>query len=168
MASDSFGTKKRPVGRAFREDLLGEALSDLYKDVDDAFETHEARTTALEAASVNPVVIRYDHADLDGGDTISIEAEFDLTVVDFYVVKTSAGANNAGANTVTVANEAGTAISPAISIRNCDDKALFRMTTSWDDAAANVDEGDNIKLVFAKADNGDNNACSVFITVMRR
>ena len=39
--STSFGKLKRPAGREFRSGTLGEAIDDLYADIDDAFETIE-------------------------------------------------------------------------------------------------------------------------------
>jgi len=42
MASSSFGAKRTLVGKAYRSGVLGDALTDVYKDVDEAFATLEA------------------------------------------------------------------------------------------------------------------------------
>lgn len=52
MSSTSFGSKKRPAGKAYRSGVLGEALDDVYKDIDEAFVTAEAATAAAATASV--------------------------------------------------------------------------------------------------------------------
>lgn len=51
MSSTSFGSKKRPAGKAYRSGVLGEALDDVYKDIDEAFVTAEAATTAAAATA---------------------------------------------------------------------------------------------------------------------
>lgn len=46
MASNAFGNAKRPAGKKFRDGLVGEALDDLYSDIDGAFEVAEAAAVA--------------------------------------------------------------------------------------------------------------------------
>ena len=41
MASNAFGTQKRPAGKEFRDGTVGEALDEVYKDVDAGFSTIE-------------------------------------------------------------------------------------------------------------------------------
>lgn len=159
MASKSFGSKKRPAGRKFREDILGEALDDVYRDVEAGFVAMELYT---------PAILSVAHAHLDGGDTITITAPFDLTVLDFTVIKTEALSGNNGVSTLTVKNTDDGVIG-AVSIQNIADTAVVRMST-WSDVAAvgNIASGAAIKLVFAKAHADDDNACIVRLTVIRR
>lgn len=173
MASASFGDKKRPVGRAFREDLLGTALTDVYKDVDEAFVTHEARTTAVEARATaieakGLFFLSYTHTN-HTTETIAaaFTAPFALTVIDCTVLKTTAaGADNA-ANTVTVKNAAGDAITDDMSIRNVAVGKLVR-ADSCGINTGNVASGAAIPVVFTRSNAGDNNACIVRLTVIRQ
>ena len=41
MASKAFGTQKRPAGKEFRDGTVGEALDEVYKDVDAGFQALE-------------------------------------------------------------------------------------------------------------------------------
>tara|TARA_B100000131_G_scaffold221323_1_gene212809 strand:+ start:6545 stop:7315 length:771 start_codon:yes stop_codon:yes gene_type:complete len=47
MASKSFGSKKRPAGKEFRDGIVGEALDDVYNDIEEAF-------AGLEGGSSSP------------------------------------------------------------------------------------------------------------------
>jgi len=37
MGSKAFGSKKRPAGKEFRDGTVGEALDDIYSDVEEGF-----------------------------------------------------------------------------------------------------------------------------------
>ena len=37
MGSKAFGTKRRPAGKEFRDGTVGEALDDLYSDIEEGF-----------------------------------------------------------------------------------------------------------------------------------
>jgi len=52
MASNTFGTARRPAGKKFRDGLVGDALDDLYSDIDDAFNTSE-QTGATQRANLH-------------------------------------------------------------------------------------------------------------------
>ena len=41
MASKAFGEQKRPAGKEFRDGTVGEALDDIYRDVDAGFQALE-------------------------------------------------------------------------------------------------------------------------------
>jgi hypothetical protein len=62
--SNAFGDKKRPPGKEFRDGTVGEALDDLYSDIEEAFvETEGASwqvtlTVGVEAANAIPVGIQ--------------------------------------------------------------------------------------------------------------
>jgi hypothetical protein len=55
MASTAFGNKKRPSGKAYRDGVIGEILDDIYSDVEEAFVTAEAATTAAAATATGAV-----------------------------------------------------------------------------------------------------------------
>jgi len=57
MASNSFGSERRPAGKQFRDGTVGDALDDLYNDIDNAFSVAEmtgAQTRATLHFDVNP------------------------------------------------------------------------------------------------------------------
>jgi hypothetical protein len=43
-SSSSFGAERKPAGKVFRSGPLGEAVDDIYADVDDGFESLETKT----------------------------------------------------------------------------------------------------------------------------
>ncbi len=47
MASNAFGTQKRPAGKEFRDGTVGEALDEVYKDVDAGFSAIELSIPGL-------------------------------------------------------------------------------------------------------------------------
>ena len=47
MASNSFGNAKRPAGKKFRDGLVGDALDDLYSDIDGGFTALELTLPSL-------------------------------------------------------------------------------------------------------------------------
>lgn len=53
MPSNAFGDAKRPAGKKFRDGLVGEALDDLYSDIDGAFTAVEATVPAEQAAEAD-------------------------------------------------------------------------------------------------------------------
>ena len=58
MASKAFGTQKRPAGKEFRDGTVGEALDDIYKDVEAGFQALEQATEAtLDENSATTVQI---------------------------------------------------------------------------------------------------------------
>ena len=156
LTSDSFSGQRRPAGKEFRDGTVGEALDDVYSDIDTAFVANELNST---------ITLRQDLVD-GAGANFDQTAPFDLTIIDMMVVKTGAALNN-GANTVLVADAADDVICSAISIRNVADKAVLRMV-EWDTAQANIDKDGTIRTTTAKGDAGDNNACTVLITCRRR
>jgi hypothetical protein len=46
MASKAFGTQKRPAGKKFRDGLVGDALDDVYSDVETGFSNLEQAVEA--------------------------------------------------------------------------------------------------------------------------
>lgn len=64
MASDSFGTQKRPTGKQFRDGTVGEALDDLYSDIDDAF------AVAEQTGATQRIVLHLDEIPT-AGDTLT-------------------------------------------------------------------------------------------------
>ena len=157
MASTSFSTQKRPAGSQFRHGVMGDVLDDIYGDVEAGFAAMELYT---------PVILRYTRAN-GATSTVDVAAPFDLTILDAYVVKTTAVAANNDANTVTIKNDAETAVSDDISIRNAAVGAVARAATIRT-ASADVDKNDNIKITFTRSNAGDNNACIVNIVCIRR
>jgi len=166
MSSASFGAKKRPSGREFRTDVLGDALDDVYSDVDVAFVTHEARTTAIEARGV--FFLSYTHANA-ATETIAaaFTAPFALTIIDATVLKTTAVAANNAANTVTVNNTAGDAVTDDMSIQDFAVGKLAR-AASCGINTGNIASGAAIPVTFTRGNVGDNNACVVRLTVIRQ
>ena len=57
MASKAFGTQKRPAGKEFRDGTVGEALDEVYKDVDAGFQALEQATEAPLANDANAATI---------------------------------------------------------------------------------------------------------------
>ena len=51
MASKAFGEQKRPPGKEFRDGTVGEALDDIYRDVDAGFQALEQPAEA----DINPL-----------------------------------------------------------------------------------------------------------------
>lgn len=154
LSSKSFSTQKAPVGKASRDN---KELDDLRGDVDAGF---------VEMELYTPVILTKTHAN-HATETVTITAPFDLTVLDAYVVKTTAvGADN-GDNTVTVQNAAAAAITDEMSIRNKAVGAVVR-AASYTVANANVDKDASIKILFTRANAGDNNAATVYLSCIRR
>lgn len=153
LSSTSFSAQKPPVGKENRDNR---ALEDLYGDVDAGFQAMELYT---------PVILSKTHAD-HATETVTLAAPFDLTILDAYVVKTTDVAANNGENTVQIKN--GTdAVSDAMSIRNAAVGAVIR-AASYTVANANIDAGDNISITFTRANAGDDNAATVYLSCIRR
>jgi len=86
-------------------------------------------------------------------------------VIDAWVVKTAAGAGNAGASTVQVLST-GDAITDAMVIRNVADQAIVRAGTI-NDANHAIAAGGVLRVTRTKAEAGDNNACIVYVLGIR-
>ncbi len=154
LSSKSFSTQKPPVGKENRDN---KALDDLYGDIDAGFQAMELYT---------PVVLSKTHAN-HATETVTITAPFDLTVLDVYVVKTTAIADNNGINKLQVKNAAGSAISDEISIRTTVVGAIVR-AASYTVANANVDKAADIQITFTRAHANDDNAATVYLSCIRR
>jgi|APSaa5957512493_1039668.scaffolds.fasta_scaffold00821_10 hypothetical protein len=154
MASDSFGAAKRLPGKRFRSGTMGDALSEVYKDV-------EAGFVASELNGV--VVLQQDIADVATAD-YDIAITDALTLIDVMVIKTddAAGAND---NTVTVVTAADADIHTAINMTGGADGAVFRMSAGYNDATAPVAAGGLFRIEHVKA--GGNAACRVLLTCRR-
>jgi len=83
MASDTFGLARRPAGKEFRDGTVGEALDDLYSDVDVAFATAE-QTGAMQRANLQLAAVPAD------ADTVTIGGQ----VYEFLDVGTNSQANS--------------------------------------------------------------------------
>lgn len=57
MGSKAFGAKKRPPGKEFRDGTIGEALDDLYSDIEGAF-------ASLQSAAEADLAVDADEADI--------------------------------------------------------------------------------------------------------
>lgn len=53
MSSNAFGAKKRPAGKEFRDGTMGEALDDLYSDIEEGFVTAEAQSKQHRSFTVD-------------------------------------------------------------------------------------------------------------------
>lgn len=65
MPSNAFGNAKRPAGKKFRDGLVGEALDDLYSDIDGAFEVAEAAAVAKPTFPTAQGLVNADPGDPD-------------------------------------------------------------------------------------------------------
>lgn len=83
MPSTSFGTKKRPAGKKYRDGTLGKALSDLYHDVEAAFVSLEA-VVATKAPDVSSLVL--------GTETLTATGAISATLPLTYMNNTAADA----------------------------------------------------------------------------
>lgn len=149
LSSDSFKAQRRPAGKEFRSGVMGEAINDLYSDVDAGF-------LAVESSAM--VVIKQAIADA-AGDT-ELAAPFNLTVLGGHIIKT--GGNGAAGDTIKVVGTGGDITNAADLEENENTIVQF---SSLDLAEADFDSGENITFTAAKAGNC---ACTVVLTCIRR
>lgn len=57
MGSKAFGSKKRPAGKEFRDGTVGEALDDVYSDVEEGFIFLQQAAEADLAGNANAATI---------------------------------------------------------------------------------------------------------------
>ena len=57
MGSKAFGTKRRPAGKEFRDGTIGEALDDVYSDVEEGFVFLQQAAEADLAPGANEAAI---------------------------------------------------------------------------------------------------------------
>ena len=57
MGSKAFGTKRRPAGKEFRDGTIGEALDDVYSDVEEGFAFLQQAAEADLAVDANEAAI---------------------------------------------------------------------------------------------------------------
>jgi len=155
MASDSFGAAKRLPGKRFRSGTMGDALSEVYKDVEAGFTASELNgIVILQQDITNVATADYDITITDA-----------LTLVDVTIIKTAALAGD-NAHTVTVVNAADEDIVTAMGITGMADGAVLRMTAGYDDSKASVAAGGLFRLKHFNAGAGDA-ACRVLLTCRR-
>jgi len=154
MASDSFGAQKRLPGKRFRSGVLGDALSEMYKDV-------EAGFTASELNGI--VMLQHDFVDAAGSD-FDIVITDALTLIDVTVIKTS-GASGGNDNTLRVVNAADEPMHTAINTTGAVEGAVFRMTAGYDDSKASVAAGGLFRLEHVRP--GGDGGMRVLLTCRR-
>ena len=165
MASKAFGSAKRPAGKKFRDGLVGEALDDLYSDIDEAFTAAEAGTLLGDAAisfgedsaviaSPSTQIASYvvQHANADGNSTLDITVPYNCQILSFSLAVTSP-TGDLDANTVTLNKIVGavtTQVSTAASIRNL--SANNRVEADIILTANALAAGDTLQISNVKAD----------------
>ena len=155
MASDSFGAAKRLPGKRFRSGTMGDALSEVYKDVEAGFVQSELNGIVMLIKDIaNVATADYDITITDA-----------LTLIDVTIIKT-AGDAGANAHTVTVVNAADADIVTVMGLTGMDDGTVLRMTAGYDDSKASVAAGGLFRLEHFNAGAGDA-ACRVLITCRR-
>ena len=124
MSSTSFGTKKRPAGKKYRDGTLGKALTDLYTDVEDAFVALQA-VVATKAPDVSSLQLGTETKTTAAALSATIPVSFlnntTSNVAFTLPVATTAGqvkfvSKNAGDGTHTSTITAGATILPAADI----------------------------------------------------
>ena len=151
MASDSFGAQKRLPGKRFRSGVLGDALSEMYKDVESGFVASELNGIfVLQQVIVDAATADYDQL-----------APEDCVVIDVVVIKETLAGGAACA--VAVATDANALIHTALDM-NAAAGAVRRMLAGYDVANAAFSSGDTIRT---KVTQGDNGAVRVLITCRR-
>ena len=99
MASDSFGSKRKPSGGPLHGGEPGNLADAIYRDVETAFVTHEVRTAALETLAVGSCVVLEKVIANAPSNSYTVAAPRALRIVDVIVLKEGA---DAGAEASTV------------------------------------------------------------------
>lgn len=135
--STSFGKLKRPAGKEFRSGTLGEAIDDLYGDVDDAFEALELGTpyAPVKLATIAVLSPANTYSVVDGKGTLTATGVGTLTVDgvltvlnDRILVKNEAADLENGLYYVSTAGAGGAAyvLTRVIEMDETDDVTLSR------------------------------------------